>query len=149
MAAAGPVEDVAAWPNNMLSSDRRPTPTSPLLLRMAVRVKSAVDRDRWFGMLPGYKPTMEAYRKWMLRLAPGEVMLAAAYSHLHLPNGEDSAQHSSHVRRAAAMARTDGRSDLSFARKHPQPSREVRQCRQTSSSDLDRPGLERATEVIG
>jgi len=50
-----------------------------------------------------YKPTRQAYRNmaWMLRLDPGEVMLAAA----HNRDLTFAQQHSSHVRMSSGQAR--------------------------------------------
>jgi 2-haloacid dehalogenase len=53
-----------------------------LLLRMALRAKLPWTVIVGSDATRAYKPTMEAYRNmaWMLRLDPGEVMLAAAHN---------------------------------------------------------------------
>jgi 2-haloacid dehalogenase len=53
-----------------------------LLLRMALRAKLPWSVIIGSDATRAYKPTIEAYRKmvWMLRLDPGEVMLAAAHN---------------------------------------------------------------------
>jgi len=53
-----------------------------LLLRMAMRAQLPWTVIVGSDATRAYKPTMEAYRNmaWILRLAPGEVMLAAAHN---------------------------------------------------------------------
>jgi len=53
-----------------------------LLLRMALRAKLPWTVIVGSDATRAYKPTMEAYRNmaWILRLDPGEVMLAAAHN---------------------------------------------------------------------
>ena len=71
-----------------------------LLLRMALRAKLPWTVIVGSDATRAYKPTRQAYRNmaWMLRLDPGEVMLAAAHNRdLTFGNGRDSAQHSSRV----------------------------------------------------
>jgi 2-haloacid dehalogenase len=53
-----------------------------LLLRMALRAKLPWTVIVGSDATRAYKPTRQAYRNmaWMLRLAPGEVMLAAAHN---------------------------------------------------------------------
>jgi 2-haloacid dehalogenase len=53
-----------------------------LLLRMALRAKLPWTVIVGSDVTRAYKPTLEAYRNmaWILRLAPGEIMLAAAHN---------------------------------------------------------------------
>ena len=53
-----------------------------LLMRMALRAKLPWTVIVGSDVTRAYKPTLEAYRNmaWILRLAPGEVMLAAAHN---------------------------------------------------------------------
>jgi 2-haloacid dehalogenase len=106
-----------------------------LLLRMALRAKLPWTVIVGSDVTRAYKPTMDAYRNmaWILRLAPGEVMLAAAHNRDLTFAQRAGLRHSIHPTSDRARPRSNegpgGRRRLGpRLRKHPRPQQPVRRC---------------------